>query len=161
MSQQIDWPGIRAAAVAIGVREAARRAAADLPPDEQERFVFRVLKRSMRERWMEVHKQPAPTGNAKPVSSQVLKGSEAIQSSLQADNEATKIAWSKAGRRAAEHFAKLKPSVNTKRAIAAKNWHSVAAGTHGWREREGSEGFTLNVLNLGSLGVQVRQVGSE
>jgi len=32
----VDWPGLRAAAVAIGIRKAARQAARDLPPDEQE-----------------------------------------------------------------------------------------------------------------------------
>jgi len=35
----VDWPGLRAAAVAIGIRKAARQAARDLPPDERERFV--------------------------------------------------------------------------------------------------------------------------
>lgn len=48
----IDWPGIRAAAVTIGVREAARRAATNLPPVEANRFVERVLKRSTREGWI-------------------------------------------------------------------------------------------------------------
>ena len=32
----VDWAGLRAAAVAIGIRPAARQAARDLPPDEQE-----------------------------------------------------------------------------------------------------------------------------
>ena len=36
---EIDWAGLRAAAVAIGIRKAARQAARDLPPDEQERFL--------------------------------------------------------------------------------------------------------------------------
>ena len=38
-SEQIDWAGLRAAAIAIGIRKAARQAARDLPPDEQERFI--------------------------------------------------------------------------------------------------------------------------
>lgn len=53
MSQQIDWSGIRAAAVAIGsVRDAAMRAAIALPPDQKARFVERVNKRAYRERWL-------------------------------------------------------------------------------------------------------------
>jgi len=35
----VDWAGLRAAAVAVGIRKAARQAARDLPPDEQERFI--------------------------------------------------------------------------------------------------------------------------
>jgi hypothetical protein len=35
--EEIYWPGLRAAAVAIGIRRAARKAAHDLPPDERSR----------------------------------------------------------------------------------------------------------------------------
>src|SRR5262245_4385493 len=38
LSEKIDWPGLRAA---VGIRKAARHAARDLPPDEQERFIQR------------------------------------------------------------------------------------------------------------------------
>ena len=47
--EEIDWPGLRAAAVAIWIRKAARHAARDLPPDEQERFIQRAMKRCSRE----------------------------------------------------------------------------------------------------------------
>ena len=50
--EEIDWAGLRAAAVAIGIRKAARQAARDLPPDEQERFVQRAMKRCSREKWL-------------------------------------------------------------------------------------------------------------
>ena len=53
----IDWPGIRAAAVAIGVREAARQAGSNLPPDELVRFTERVMKRSSREGWLTAQAQ--------------------------------------------------------------------------------------------------------
>src|SRR5438128_7344699 len=43
--QEIDWAGLRAAAVAIGILPAARQAAQDLPLDERERFVQRAMKR--------------------------------------------------------------------------------------------------------------------
>ena len=49
----VDWPGLRAAAVALqSVRLAAIKASAHLPPDEQRRFVERVNKRAYRERWL-------------------------------------------------------------------------------------------------------------
>ena len=35
-----------------------------------------------------------------------------------------------------------------KRAIAAKNWHAVAASTHGWSEREAGTEINLNVLTI-------------
>jgi hypothetical protein len=50
--EEIDWAGLRAAAVAIGIRKAARQAARDLPPDEQERFIQRAMKRCSREKWL-------------------------------------------------------------------------------------------------------------
>ena len=50
--EEIDWPGLRAAAVAIGIRPAARQAARDLPPDEQERFIQRAMKRCSRGKWL-------------------------------------------------------------------------------------------------------------
>jgi len=46
--EEIDWPGLRAAAIAIGIRPAARQAARDLQPDEQKQFV-RSLPRTVRE----------------------------------------------------------------------------------------------------------------
>lgn len=49
----VDWPGIRAAAIAIGnVSEAARRAAVDLPEEDRERFREAVSKRAVREQWL-------------------------------------------------------------------------------------------------------------
>src|SRR6266536_292779 len=50
--EEIDWAGLRAAAVAIGIRQAARQAARDLPSGEQERFVQRAMKRCSREKWL-------------------------------------------------------------------------------------------------------------
>jgi len=50
--EEIDWAGLRAAAVAIGIRPAARQAARDLPPDEQERFIQRAMKRCSRQKWL-------------------------------------------------------------------------------------------------------------
>ena len=78
----VDWPGIRASAVAVGVREAARRSAAHLPDDERERFVFRVLKRSQREGWVVGAKAtraaPVARQTAGPMSSNVLTGGDVL-----------------------------------------------------------------------------------
>ena len=66
------------------------------------------------------------------------------------DSRGTRVAWSEAAKTHAEHFAKLPPSSDHKRAIAAKNWHSVAAGVHGWDGRDAGMQINLNVLSLPS-----------
>ena len=50
--EEIDWAGLRAAAVAIGILPAARQAAQDLPFDERERFVQRAMKRCSGQKWL-------------------------------------------------------------------------------------------------------------
>ena len=170
--EDIDWPGIRAAAVVIGIRAAARNASSDLPPVEQKRFVERVMKRASREKWLAKAQVPAgvvvplsstpPLATArpralqvrqfaeKPMSASVRSGAETLQNKLANDSRDTRLAWSEAAKKQAEHFAKLSPTVDHKRAIAAKNWHSVAAGVHGWDGRDAGMQINLNVLSLPS-----------
>jgi uncharacterized protein YjcR len=143
---EINKEAIKTLVVAYGQREAARKAGLN---------VNTVMAWSRRYGW----KQAIPeTSHAICTQSPA----NALASVLQADNEATKLAWSTAGKKAAEHFAKLKPTVNKDRAAAAKNWHSVAAGTHGWNESQGQAQFSLNVLNLGgSVQIGVRNTDHE
>jgi hypothetical protein len=50
----LDWPGLRAAAIALqNVQEVARQAARNLPPLEAKRLVQRIKKRAFRERWLD------------------------------------------------------------------------------------------------------------
>ena len=65
--EEIDWPGLRAAAVVIGIRAAARNASSHLPLVEQKRFVERVMKRASREKWLA--KAQVPAGVVVPLSS--------------------------------------------------------------------------------------------
>jgi hypothetical protein len=77
--EEIDWAGLRAAAVAIGIRPAARQAAQDLPPDEQERFVQRAMRRCSREKWLVKSQQDKANAIAKSptaLSADVRKGSD-------------------------------------------------------------------------------------
>jgi hypothetical protein len=50
--QTVDWAGIRAAAVVMGIRNAARKAAQNLPEYQHDRFVNRVMRRASREKWI-------------------------------------------------------------------------------------------------------------
>jgi len=77
--EEIDWPGLRAATVAIGIRRAARQAAQDLPPHEKERFVERAMKRCPREKWLiksQQDKADALATSSAALSANVRKGQE-------------------------------------------------------------------------------------
>ena len=102
--EEIDWPGLRAAAVAIGIRQAARQAARDLPPDEQERFVQRAMKRCSRENWLakaQQDKADAVAMSPTALSANVRKGSDVLSEVLAEDSRATRIGLSAAARKAA------------------------------------------------------------
>ena len=49
IAEDVDWSGLRASAVIMGIKPAARAACRHLPEDEQTRFVERVAKRASRE----------------------------------------------------------------------------------------------------------------
>ena len=97
--EEIDWAGLRAAAVAIGIRPAARQAAQDLPPDEQERFVQRAMKRCSREKWLVKSQQDKANAIAKSptaLSADVRKGSDVLNEALAEDSRATRLGLSAA-----------------------------------------------------------------
>jgi hypothetical protein len=113
--EEIDWPGLRAAAVAIGIRPAARQAARNLPPDEQERFVQRAMKRCSREKWLVKHEQDkadAIATSPHALSANVRKGADVLADVLATRKGETKLHLSKyaleASQEAAEHPEKLK-----------------------------------------------------
>jgi hypothetical protein len=108
--EEIDWAGLRAAAVAIGIRKAARHAACDLPPDEQERFIQRAMKRCSREKWLvksEQIKADAVATSPTVLSANVRKGADVLIELLADNSKRSKIGFSKASVKAAEHFAEL------------------------------------------------------
>lgn len=158
MPNQIDWSGIRAAAVVIGVREAARRAAINLTPKEAERFVQRVLKRSTRQGWTVQKKaalaQSQVSEQSKPLSSTVLNGSDATLSKLKEDGEATKIHLSKGIRKSAEHMASLTGARIFKAAKAVKETVAAASQIHGWDQSSQGGSISLNILT-GQAAVQI------
>ena len=112
--QAIDWSGIRASAVLIGVREAARQAAQDLPYNEQERFVERVMKRSSREGWLVRKAQDlsavmaAPDQyHAKALSAPVRTGAELLSEGQNDYRKRNNYAITKASCLASEHLSAL------------------------------------------------------
>jgi len=109
VGEDIDWSGLRAAAVAIGIRKAARQAACDLPPDEQERFLQRAMKRCSRQKWLvksEQDEADAIVTSPTSLSANVRKGADVLSEVLADDSRETRIGLSAAARKAAETFAK-------------------------------------------------------
>jgi hypothetical protein len=156
-SEEIDWPGLRAAAVAIGIRKAARQAARDLPPDEQERFVQRAMKRCSRQKWLVKSQQDradAVVTSPSALSANVRKGADVLSELLAGNSKRSKIGFSKASVKAAEHFAELpaKELVGKNTAQAMKHHVSSAAITHNWENAKGNVAaqsiVNVNVLAL-------------
>ena len=152
--EEIDWAGLRAAAVAIGIRRGARQAALDLPPDERERFVQRAMKRCSREKWLakaEQDKADAVATSPTALSANVRKGSDVLSEVLAEDNRATRIGLSAAARKAAETLAKMPGTKVIKHAQAHRHMTASSSVLHSWDEKGNQIPFTLNVLNINSL----------
>ena len=151
--EEIDWAGLRAAAVAIGIRPAARQAACDLPSDEQERFIQRAMKRCSREKWLvksQQDKADAVVRCPSAPSANVRKGADVLSEILEEDSRETRIGFSAAARKAAGTLAKMPGSKIIKHAQAHKHVTASSAILHGWNDRTGKQeiGLTLNLLNL-------------
>jgi hypothetical protein len=132
---QIDWAGLRAAAVAIGIRRAARQAAQDLPPDEQERFVQRAMKRCSRQKWLvkaQQDKADAAVTSPAALSANVRNGSDVLSEVLAEDSRETRIGLSAAARKAAETLAKMPGSKVIKHAQAHRHVTASSSVLHGW-----------------------------
>jgi hypothetical protein len=152
--EEIDWAGLRAAAVAIGIRRAARQAAHDLPPDEQERFVQRAMKRCSREKWLVKAKQDeaeAVATSPTALSANVRRGADVLSEVLAEDSRATRIGLSAAARKAAEMFAKMPGSKVIKHAQAHRHMTASSSVLHSWDDKGNPIPFSLNVLSINSL----------
>jgi hypothetical protein len=144
--QDIDWPGLRAAAVAIGIRRAARQAARDLPLDEQERFVQRAMKRCSRQKWLakaQQDKADAIATSPTTLSADVRKGAYVLSELLAEDSRETRIGLSSAARNAAETFAKMPGPKVIKHAQAHRHITASSSQLHGWDEAQARGHQTL------------------
>ena len=137
-TEEIDWAGLRAAAVAVGIRKAARQAARNLPPDEQERFVQRAMKRCSRQKWLvkaQQDKADAASMSPRALSANVRKGSDVLSEILEEDSRETRIGLSAAARKAAETFAKMPGSKVIEHAQAHGHITRSASVLHSWDEK--------------------------
>lgn len=160
---QIDWAGIRAAAIALdNVSEAARRAAANLPPDERERFREAVSKRAVREQWLSKAEQAivqprtlAASEQQRTLSKNVQSGADSLCDALREDGDATKIAGMRYSRRVVEHAAAAAAKEPEKALLCASDVKAALQGAAlvgNWQQAGGSN-LVINIALLGrSLG---------
>ena len=159
-SEEIDWPGLRAAAVAIGIRKAARQASRDLPPDEQERFVQRAMKRCSRQKWLVKSQQDradAVVTSPRALSANVRKGADVLSEILAEDSRETRIGLSAAARKAAETFAKMPGSKVIKHAQAHRHMTASADVLHGWDDAGNNPVVNIALLAIDPESVRVDQ----
>jgi hypothetical protein len=104
------------------------------------------MKRCSREKWLvksQQDKADALATSPSALSANVRNGSDVLNEVLAEDSRATRIGLSAAARKAAEHLAASKATK-----IVRKH-HALRSITHPGQH------FSLNVLNMGALDVQV------
>ena len=156
--EEIDRTGLRAAAVTVGIRKAARHAARDLPLDEQERFVQRAMKRCSREKWLvksQQDKADAALTSPTALSANVRNGCDVLSEILADDSRETSLGLSAAARKAAETLAKMPGEKIIKHAQAHRHVTASSSVLHGWDKTGNPVPFSLNVLSLDDLNVRI------
>lgn len=156
MQQIIDWPGIRAAAVVIGVRAAARQAGVNLPPHELIRFTNRVMQRSKREGWLVKREQskaltivthPGAGQQPLPLSANVSTGSKSLLTVLEDHSKRTKMGIAKAATKAAERFARKSGDQIIDQAKELRQIAAAASTVHGWNDKaDGGVNLNLGIM---------------
>jgi hypothetical protein len=149
-AKDVDWSGLRAAAVAVGIRKAARQAARDLLPTEQERFVQRAMKRCSREKWLvkaQQNKADAVATGTKTLSANVRSGADAVAQTLTERRQESIVHLSKyavdAGRRLANSKGDLKN---------ARAFQQITSGrAHLFPEAQPETRVQVNVLNYAAI----------
>ena len=145
-THKIDRESVRLLAIQVGVREAARRL---------ELKESTVKSWSTRNQWFAAPPKQPWNAPVVEVASIASKPGDILLQELQEHGNATKLSLAKSAR----HMAK---QAETKDLKEAGNMHKVAQASailHGWNDNEKGNGsqFTLNVLNLGALGVQLKE----
>jgi hypothetical protein len=118
------------------------------------------MKRCSREKWLvksEEVKADAIAMSPTAMSATVRRGSDVLAEILSEDSRETRIGLSAAARKAAETFRKMPGAKVIKHAQAHRHITASSSQLHGWDEHKFGPDFTLNVLNLGACGIEVRE----
>ncbi len=152
----IDWSGIRTASAFLGVREAARRAAINFPPSDQQTIVERIRKRAHREQWADKDKASvmSPLTRVNPETGTIVQiamspivptGSEIAQAVASDHRSRTKAAFSRNSLRTAEHLDTLSPEQIMDRAGKLRDLVTVAEKSQDWQS--GQQQVTVNIFD--------------
>lgn len=131
----INKEAVKALVLLYGQREAARKAGLNENT---------VRSWAMRYKWsQQPPPPPQPICNRSPA--------DALATVLAADSEATKIGFSKAARKTAEALKEREAEalLDKDTAQAAKHWHGIASGVHGWEEKQSQANVMVNIALLG------------
>ncbi len=139
----VNREAVKTLAVVHGVREAARLSG--LPQATVQAW-------SARFGWL---KSGKPENSSQPICNQ--SPSNALTDSLARLGEETKHNLARAGAKASKHLARLKGAQVTRASGDFKNIVGGSAQLHGWDTRFQGTQFSLNVLNVGSFGVEINE----
>jgi len=150
VGEDIDWSGLRAAAVAIGIRKAARQAACDLPPDEQERFLQRAMKRCSREKWLAKSQQvkaDAVAISPTALSANVRKGADVLAQTLAERRQNSSLHLAKYAEESGKRLAESKGDLSN-----ARSFQQIAAGRANlFPDAQRNIQVGVNVLNYAAI----------
>ena len=137
----IDREQVKTLAIAIGIRNAAKR----LGLSE-----VRVRQWSSRGKWFA--KTPAKAIRTRPPVTVSHTPAEALEAQLREDSEQTRLGLSKATRSASKTFARMKGARVIHSAQELRHVTSAASTLHGWEEKRDAGSINLNVgIMLGGM----------
>jgi hypothetical protein len=154
MSNDIDWPGIRAAAVALrNVRAAARQAAANLPEPERTTLIERINKRALREGWLDKAAAVQAVHSAETaLSMPVQNGHQVVSNVMETRRKKSQLALAKYVREAARTAAASKGDLK----IAQDVKHVAGIYATVWPQE--SQAGPIAIINVALIGRSLEEM---
>src|SRR5678809_146391 len=137
----VDREAVKTLAVAIGVREAARK----LGLNEDT-----VCSWARRGKWF----APTPTPKSQAIDLQALHATPSM--ALASYGKSTRLHLAKASHKASEHLAEQPAEAILDRSQAMRHVSAVASQVHGWEQNQGQQGALDIQVLTGEVGIRVR-----
>lgn len=135
----VNRDAIKTLVLAVGCTEASKQTGIPLNT---------ILSWSARGKWLDLSPvKPNLPPTVRPIAINAISAPEALKASLSDDSKRSKIGFSKAARKVAEHLAEASPAEIMKRSGQLLNTVKAAATVHGWQAAT-SGGNTFNLALL-------------